>query len=372
MRILNINSYYYSSTVHKQLQTYLIEKKVDLITYVPVSKGYIGRDECNYGKEEYVKKVECYNKIDRYFFFIKHKKIVRNIVNLINVDKFDCIHAHSLFSNGYIAMKMKEKFGKPYVVSVRDTDVNTFFKYMKNLNALGNQILKEADAIIFLSPRYRDYVINRYVKIEYRESILSKSYVIPNGINNFWLENKHLSNYILDNKSIKLLYVGAISKRKNILTIIKAVEILKKEGYSVNLTVVGKIIDKKVYSQLIKYKFVKYESPKSKEVLLGIYREHQIFVMPSITETFGIVYPEAMSQSLPVIYSKGQGFDGQCLEGKVGFGVQCFDYKEIAQRIKDIINNYNIISKQCFEECNKFNWKDISDEYIRIFKLILE
>ena len=43
--------------------------------------------------------------------------------------------------------------------------------------------------------------------------------------------------------------------------------------------------------------------------------------MPSRYETFGLVYGEAMSQGLPIIYSKGQGVDGYFKEGTVGYGV---------------------------------------------------
>jgi len=47
--------------------------------------------------------------------------------------------------------------------------------------------------------------------------------------------------------------------------------------------------------------------------------------MPSITETFGLVYAEALSQGLPVLYTRGQGFDRQFEEGEVGYAVDCFD-----------------------------------------------
>lgn len=40
--------------------------------------------------------------------------------------------------------------------------------------------------------------------------------------------------------------------------------------------------------------------------------------MPSHKETFGLVYAEAMSQGLPIIYTKNQGFDGQFPDGYVG------------------------------------------------------
>ena len=50
---ININSYYYSSTVHKQLQEALLESKINSYTYVPLPKGYASREECIYEKDEY-------------------------------------------------------------------------------------------------------------------------------------------------------------------------------------------------------------------------------------------------------------------------------------------------------------------------------
>ena len=55
--------------------------------------------------------------------------------------------------------------------------------------------------------------------------------------------------------------------------------------------------------------------------------------MLSIMETFGLVYAEAMSQGLPIIYTKGQGFDEQFDEGKVGYHADCFNIEEIVKRI---------------------------------------
>ena len=366
MKILNINSYYYSSTVHEKLQKALMEQPLTLFTYVPVSKGYIARDECQGSKEKNLTRVECYNKIDRFIFHLKHRKILKNIIKKIDINQYDCFHAHSLFSNGYIAMKTKEKFNKPYIVAVRDTDVNTFFKKMIHLRGLGNQILKEAAGVVFLSSSYRNTMIDKYVKDKYKDSVLAKSYVIPSGIDKFWLENKGSPKKI-ESRQIKLLSVGAITKRKNILTTIKVIEILKGKGYHVTLTVVGKVIDKSIYKEIQKKHFVKHISLKPKNELLKIYREHDIFVMPSITETFGLVYPEAMSQGLPVIYTRGQGFDGQFNEGEVGYSVRYNSAEEIERRVRDIIENYEAISKNCIAKVNRFDWDKITNEYINMY-----
>jgi glycosyltransferase involved in cell wall biosynthesis len=59
-----------------------------------------------------------------------------------------------------------------------------------------------------------------------------------------------------------------------------------------------------------------------KEKLLNNYRNSDIFIMPSYNETFGLVYIEAMSQGLPIIYTQNEGVDGYFKEGSVGYSVK--------------------------------------------------
>ena len=47
-----------------------------------------------------------------------------------------------------------------------------------------------------------------------------------------------------------------------------------------------------------------------KDKLQAVYAQNSIFAMPSLAETFGLVYVEAMSQGLSVLYTKGEGIDG--------------------------------------------------------------
>jgi len=233
------------------------------------------------------------------------------------------------------------------------------------------QILQDASKIVFLSIGARDNVLDNYVPSELRNSLLAKSIIIPNGIDDFWLQNKFLPKNIKKRKSIRLLHVGAISKRKNLLNTAKAVEILVEKGHDVQYTVVGKIMNEKVFKKIQAKSFVKYHPPKNKEELLEIYRENDIFVMPSITETFGLVYPEAMSQGLPVIYTKDQGFDGQFNEGEVGYPVFCNDPYDIAEQIENIMGNYNGISKKCIVCVDRFNWADIAKVYIEQYDAVI-
>lgn len=372
MRILNINSYYFSSTVHRQLNNEIEKNNIDTLTYVPLYEGYEPRDECTYDEDVRVCVSNCYKLKDRFVFYTKQNKILEDIDKKIELNKFDLIHAHSLFSNGYTAMKIKEKHNIPYIVAVRDTDLNKFFKYMIHLKGLGIKTIKNADKIIFFSKAYMDRLICDYIPADMKEETRLKSVVMPNGIDDFWFENiNEVSKNEIKNE-IKFISVGSINKRKNILTTIKAIKLLRLEKLEVKLTIVGKVENKIIYKKIRKLDFVEYIAPVSKEKLLKIYRENDIFVMPSLTETFGLVYAEAMSQGLPIIYTQNQGFDGQFKNGEVGYSVNCNRPVEIKEKIKKILEDYKSMSNNCIVNVKKFKWKSISENYSMIYQQILK
>lgn len=313
-----------------------------------------------------------YRNWHRFFFRLKESLVLKDFFRIYSKEDFDLLHAHTLFSNGYIAFKAKRKWRIPYIVAVRDTDVNIFFKYRLTLRKLGIEILKEAEKIIFLSPSYRDLVLKKYVPKHLIKEFQSKSIVIPNGIDEFYLKNKWLRDDLSNKKELNIITVGYICRRKNQLTVCKAIDRLKKElGMNVNYIVVGKILDKKVFKKLKKYSFVNYVPFLPKEELIKEYRKADIYVMPSITETFGLTYAEAMSQGLPIIYTKNQGFDGQFEEGTVGYSVNSTNYNEIANKICEIIRNYQFLSTNAVKKVDKFDWGKITQYYKSLYLEVL-
>ncbi|WP_226643036.1 glycosyltransferase family 4 protein [Mesobacillus subterraneus] len=367
MKILHINSYFNGSSFYKNLYDKQKENGLDIDVFVPVSKLI---KEPSYYSGSYTVFSKNHNKYDRFFFRYKCNKILKDIKHTFNVEEYSVVHAHSLFSNGFIALKLKKRFNIPYIVAVRNTDVNIFFKYMLHLREIGVDILREAEKVIFLSEPYKNIVIEKYVPNELKKNVSNKSVIIPNGIDDFWFENKNKCKSPITEKKIQLLYVGVINKNKNILTTVKVIEKLQTEGLDVTLTVVGRIVDKKVFNQIVNLPFIQYLEPLSKEALIKIYRSNDIFIMPSIHETFGLVYAEALSQGLPVLYSKGQGFDGQFPNGEIGYSVNANSAREITGKIKEILTNYETISMNCVKKVDKFNWKRISDDYHRIYSQV--
>lgn len=356
--VLHINSYYESSIFYKGLYDKQAEQGLNIKVYVPSSgdKG-LRHDYGNYTDVSY-----CFKEIDRYVFHLKHNKILKDIVKNYDFSDVKKLHAHSLFSNGYIAYRLKKKYGIPYIVAVRNTDINTFFAKMIHLRKLGLSILKEAEKVIFISHSYYKKLEEHYIPADFQREFKEKAVVIPNGVNQFYIDNCATSKKATEDK-IRLLYVGEINQNKNVEF---TVNCLKDKN--VQLDIVGKISNKKIFDRIKNQKIVSYHSPMNKEQLLKMYRESDIFVMPSITETFGLVYVEAMSQGTPVIYTKGQGFDGQFPEGVVGYSMRSDSSTELENAIQAILANYEQISKNCIEGSKRFSWTHLEREYYQIYE----
>jgi glycosyltransferase involved in cell wall biosynthesis len=99
----------------------------------------------------------------------------------------------------------------------------------------------------------------------------------------------------------KYLYVGRISQEKNIEYLIDMFNRNKK-----SLTIVG---DGPLLKPLVKKSEpnIKFTGYINNENLPSIYKEHDIFILPSISEPWGLVIDEALWFGLPVVVSENVG-----------------------------------------------------------------
>lgn len=370
--ILHINSYYSYYGVpgfYKNFFETQLNYGLNISVYVPLDYKYKIVNSVDFGR--YTTIAKTHRRVDRYFFHVKQRKILNDILHRFNVCDYNIIHAHSLFTNGYIAYELNKRYGIPYIVAVRDTDLNVFFKRMVHLRGLGNRILKGASKVVFLSHPYKEAVLDYYVSKSDRKQISDKAIVVPNGIDGFWLKNIYYDRNTKVTEEIRVIFVGRICKRKNPLATAKACERLIGDGVPIRFTIVGSIDDWNLFTRIKQYSFVEHLGVKNKEELLHIYRDNHIFVMPSLSETFGLVYAEALTQGLPVIYTKGQGFDGHFNEGEVGYSVRSDSSDDIANRILLAVKNYDELVNRCVRLCKKFDWKHITNRYIQIYDEVL-
>lgn len=374
MNVLHINSNYLTSRLHENLIEKTESNAIHNTIFMPIKEAK--KEEFLYESKYEVYSPVTFKNTDKFFFTYKQKKIFNKLLQLLDTKRFDVVQAHTLFTDGYVAYQLYKRCNIPYMVTVRGhTDIKQFFKIRMNLRGIGRKILKNASKVVFLSESNRDELLEKYISnVELRNSIKEKSVVIPNGIDDFWFENEGHPKKINMNKPLRIIYVGKTMKLKNLLGTIQALNYLQKEkDIKSTYTAIGKTVEEKYADSLKKEIQVEYKdiSATPREELVNYYRESDIFVMPSFSETFGLVYPEAMSQGLPVIYTRNQGFDGQFSEGVVGFSVNAKDSVEIAEKIMMIVDDYERISQNALDNYKKFNWNSFSEKYIELYKEII-
>ena len=363
MKILYLCTYYHRAMIFRNSMDCLMARGHELMAFNAVARGSEEISE-TYKKimDDKVVHSECFNRYDRYFFFCKQRKIVSAIEKSLPIETYDLIHSHTLFNGGWAARNLKKKYGLRYVVSFRNTDLNVFLK-IPFFRMIARRIVDDASGIQFLSLPYRDKFLDLCYKKSERQAVADKSVVITNGLEPFWLQNRASAPRIIkDSSQINLLCVGRIDRRKNVKAVLKVATILRDQGVGVKVTIIGPILDKELLEQIKLHKNIWVVPYQEKERLIDYYRNNDIYVMPSFKETFGRVYAEAMSQGVPVIYTRGQGFDGLFPEGHVGYSVLPSDIPAIVDAVQKICRDYEQISKNCIAECASFDWNQITDK----------
>ncbi len=364
-RVLHINCNYMGTKLHQTMIEHFEKYDIDNVVFCPIYGG----SEIVTTPHDNVTVSKCFSFYDRLFFFRKQKKILKEIKRSYNPINFSCIHAYTLFTDGNCAYNISREYRIPYVVAIRATDL-VFFKYRPYLKKRGTDILNSAAAIFFLSKATMKKVYNGYLKGYNTSNLLNKSYIIPNGIDDYWHERKPCIKKCLPNKEqpIEIICVAKIIKRKNIPVLQRAIQLLNSHNLNVKLTLIGEGVNKKELALILKDNNTTYFQPVTKEKLIDYYRKATIFVLPSKGETFGLVYAEAISQGLPVLYSANEGFDEQFEEGVVGYHVNPNSSKDIAKKIVRIVKEYPQISERIMDCSAKYKWDDIVAEYVRIYE----
>ncbi len=374
-KILHIANDYSGSTVYKNLIGELDHQKIEQIVYTPVKTALsIGKNEIELqtADSEIIYSNILNNSVDRIFYRLKVKKILNDIESKVDFSRVKLIHAHTWYSDGGVAYLLSKKYNIPYVVTVRNSDLNVFQKYLIHERAFGKKILEEAKSIVLIAASYKSRVLNLSSLQSIIKGLENKIKIIPNGVDPFWIEHSRTKESKKETQDIfNILFIGKFTKDKNITALQEAVVLLHKEsGIKVKLHIVGgdgsrtkKVLKQiKAFPDLFKY----YGKVYDKEELLWIFRNCDIFAMPSRYETFGLVYMESLLQGLPVLYTHNEGIDGFYKE-KIGEKVHGFSTKEIKQKLHILIinlNHYNIPSEKIKQN---HDWSLIAKTYQALY-----
>lgn len=373
--ILHITNDYTGSTVYKNLVLGLDRIGIPQIVYTAFRRKE--KFESNHVEFSVLYSEILYSPIlnygvDRLFFPVKILKIIRDIESKIDFSNISIIHAHTWYSDGAVAYYLSLKYGIPYIISVRNTDINVFQKKLIYLNSFGRKIINKSRRVILISESYKEKFINLKSLNSIKDELKLKTLVIPNGVEKFWLENSEIRHIYNEKKLYNIVYVGKFDTNKNILNLQKAIIEINKSSFNplVHLHLVGGKGDSHEEAlNLIKKNpnfFTYHGFISDNRELKKIYNACDIFAMPSRHETFGLVYVEALLQGLPVLYTHGEGIDG-FYQKNIGEKVFSFDSHHIAEKLYYMISNIEKYEIPFDQIKDIHDWDVISHKFFDIY-----
>jgi len=372
MKVLHICNDYLGSNVHANLYRGLDQLDLDQTVYA----YYRGRDteRKNYFKSEHIR--FFYRPIlrgwHRVLYHQKVETVYDDLIQSVKNLNFDLVHATTLFSDGSIAYRLFKEHGVPYVVTVRNTDINEFLAVAPWTWPMGMNVLKNARRIVFISEAPMRKFCRHFLIKSILPEIQDKFVVQPNGVDSYWLD--HIQEEI-KSLSHNLIYVGRFDVNKNVVRLIHAVLRLKKQIPDIKLHLVGGDgwRENEVLALVQKYpqNLVYHGKVYDKDVLRALYSQCSVFAMPSIHETFGLVYIEALTQHLALIYTKDQGIDG-LLDDRVGEKVNALSTKSIHDAICKILEHRTDYLASEVVDFERFRWNEIAKVYIRMYETIVK
>jgi len=297
-------------------------------------------------------------------------KSARRVVSKNNLN-FDLIHAHFTYPSGYVAAKLKETSKTGMILTVHE-DRNWF----RNELALGDEKLlyawQNADRII----RVNRADLNEFKKI----NIDPKKLVhLPNG---FSAERFTSIDKMTAKRQLKippdklvLLNVAALEPYKGQEYLVRAMKMVTAFNRNVILYIVGKgslegFLQNQIEELDLSENIVLAGGDKSDMEIRLWMNCADIFVLPSLSESFGIVQIEAMACGVPVVATYNGGSEEIIIDKKLGILVDAGDEKSLAEAVIEAVGiewDRNYIKKYA----QQFTWDKIAQEIANIYEDVL-
>lgn len=235
--------------------------------------------------------------------------------------------------------------------------------------------LKKSDKVITVSQHSKDDLLRIYNLDEKKIGIAYNT--ASNIFKPAYILNLEKANFISELNLPKkyLLYVGVVEKRKNVLGVLKILDILNAKGSDLNLVLVGKpgYGFKNIETEMKRRTgVIRYFSFLDDQLLAYTYNNAFAFLFPSYYEGFGIPPLEAMQCGIPVLSSNTSALVEVVEKGGLMHDPE--DYTAFANDILKLENDqsfYNKMKYNALEQAKKFNINETTEKIVHIFNQLL-
>ncbi|MBD3312984.1 glycosyltransferase [Candidatus Woesearchaeota archaeon] len=245
---------------------------------------------------------------------------------------FDIVHVQHPYLLGETGMKMARKYNIPLVFTYH-TMYEQYLHYLPVAESIANPVMRKfttsfcnhSDLVIAPSEHVKEFLSKRNIETSIK--------VVPTGIELRPYRKKFRKGSIkrkhrIPQASKLLIYAGRITPEKNLKFLVKCMAKIAKKDPDVMCMLIGKSAEKDHYEYDLK-DIVKREGMEDRIMFIGdvphdklidYYKEADLFLFASKTETQGLVILEAMAAGTPVIAVDAPAIS-EFINGKNGFTV---------------------------------------------------
>jgi glycogen(starch) synthase len=348
----------------------LADKNIKIDFYMPKTKRAAGSDKPNLRIIEVGEaKIFPYDRPDskeiggQFFEAVYHyNNLVISKVeeNIKSQGKYDAIHCHD-----WLTMKagvaLKDKTGTPLVLTVHSTEYDRSGWLYPNqwFIDIEREGMEKADVIVAVSHFTKRVIVERYgINPEKICVVHNAVYPVPEG-----------------HKKEIVLFLGRLTIQKGAEFFLKAASKVKDYEPDVRFVVAGtgdmlprlisQAIDLGISDRTI------FTGRLTDEEVKHIYGISSVYVMPSVSEPFGITALEAISAGTPTIASKTAGFSEaftNCLR------VDFWDTDEMANKVISLLRYdplHRTLSQEGKREIELFTWDSVADKTIDVYRRVM-
>lgn len=302
-----------------------------------------------------------------------------NVLQTAKKIGLDIVHTHSPFLMGRLGRYVARKLRIPLIFTY-----HTLYEEYAHYAPVGKELARK------LAVKYsRDYcqscdlVItpSKFVEGKLRSyRITTPLDTIPTGIDlKKYEKTKYLNirdEYQLMDKDKILLFVGRLGLEKNVSFLIDSFKIITDSLSNVKLIIIGdgserNRLEEQTNNLMLNNKviFAGWQEP---DRVIDFYKNSDLFVFPSLTETQGLVSLEAMAGGLPVVAANVAGSTSMIDDGLNGLLIKP-DIYLFAQGVIDLLTHetrYNLFTKNAFKKAEELSIEKMAAKLLQSYEEI--
>lgn len=294
-------------------------------------------------------------------FGAQHLKKILQIKKILRKIKPDIVHGHYIINHAFYAALSGFH---PLVVSAWGSDVLLSAKKSFLLKPIIKYTLKKAD-IITASSGYLSEETSRYAKNK-------KINIVPFGVDTEMFPPKQGEHQ-------KNMVVGVIKHLKSIYGIdvfISALPLIVKYYPDLKVIICGGGPQKPYLKKIVKMnnlsRVVEFVGDVPHDKVPEYIGKMDVFVMPSLSESFGVSALEAESMEIPVIATNTGGIPETVINGVTGLLVESNDPESLANAIIKLLSNRNLRTEMGKNGrklvIEKYRWQENMKKVEKIYK----